>query len=584
MDIQQIFRLLLGVTLFLFGMKLMGDGLKSVAGNKLEVFLFKLSNTTLKGVLLGTGVTAIIQSSCATSVMAVGFVNSGMMKLKQAVSVILGAILGTSITGWIICLSYIEGAKGLASLLSTTTLTAIVAVGGIVLYSFMKKQKSNRIGAILMGFAVLMVGMSSMSAAVGTLGETPFFRETLSSLNNPLLGILVGAVATAVLQSASAAVGIVQALSVTGAMTLGAALPLLMGVSIGASAPVLLSALGANVNGRRTALSYPVVSVLGTAIFCAIFYPLNAVFGFSFVSGAASPFGVAAVNTLLRLTMAVFLFPLLGPIQRLLCALIKKKGEEEEEDEGPVLEERFLQHPALAVEQSRDAIRAMAGHAREALSTAFGLLEDYSEEGFRKVSLLEARGDRYEDKLGTYLIHLTGRALPAELNREVSMFLHTLTDLERLTDHALNIAESAKEIKEKDVRFSDDAVRELRTTASAVLRITDDALSAFTGNNDVLALRVEPLEEWIDELCDEMKNRHVSRLQTGECTIEQGFVFNDLLTNFERVSDHCSNIAIAVIELQTDEYDAHAYLDRVKNRRTEDFERHFEEYKKQYAI
>ena len=583
MDISQIFRLLLGVTLFLFGMKLMGDGLKAVAGNKMEIILYKLSSTPLRGVLLGTGVTAVIQSSCATAVMVVGFANSGMMKLKQAVSVTVGAILGTSITGWIICLGYIEGAKGLASLLSTTTLTALVALAGILMVMFIKKQKINRIGAILMGFSVLMAGMSSMSAAVGTLGELPAFREMLATLDNPLLAILVGALATAVLQSASAAVGILQAISVSGALTLGAAIPLLMGIAVGAAAPVLLSAIGASAKGRRAALIYPITAALGTAITAILYYPLNAVFRFSFPELSATPYSIATANSILRLAIVLVMLPLLTPITGLISGLIKPKADEVEND-GPVLEERFLEHPALALQQSRDAINAMAAGAREALSAAFSLLDKYTEEGFRRVSALEAQGDRYEDSLGSYLVKLTGRPLDEKQNEDLSMFLHTLSDFERLTDHALNVAESAKEMKEKTITFSEDAVRELQVTASAVLRIADDAIAAFTEENERLATRVEPLEEWIDELCDELKSRHVDRLQSGECTIAHGFVFNDLLTNLERVADHCSNIAVALIELQADRFDTHEYLDRVKTRRSEDFSRLYEEYKRQFAI
>ena len=408
MSVSEIISLLSGVAMFLFGMTLMGDGLKRVAGSKLELVLYRLSNTTLKGVLLGTGVTAVIQSSCATSVMVVGFVNSGMMKVRQAISVIIGAILGTSITGWVISLSYIEGSSGVLSLLSTATLTGVVAVVGIFLRVFSKKQVHHHIGDILMGFAVLMFGMSAMSGSVSNLGKQVWFTNLLTSLSNPLLGILAGAVFTAVLQSASAAVGIVQALSVTGAMSFDAALPLLMGIAIGASVPVLLSALGASTDGKRTALVYLVAEIVSVTVCAAIFYVANAIFRFSFTSQIMNPFSIAFVNTILRLAMVLLLIPFTDLLEALVAALIPKKPEPA--DELFVrLEERFIAHPTLAVEQSRLTINDMALSAREALNEAFGLVTNFNAEGLEHVKKLEDDGDRYEDSLGSYLIRITGR-------------------------------------------------------------------------------------------------------------------------------------------------------------------------------
>ncbi len=582
MTFQMITKLLGGIALFLFGMKLMGDGLKSVAGNRLELILYRLSNTIPKGVLLGTGVTAVIQSSCATSVMVVGFVNSGMMKLRQAVSVILGAILGTSITGWIICLNYIDGGSGAGSLFSSSTLTGIVAAVGIVLALFVKKQTVKKLGGIMMGFAVLMFGMSAMSSAVSSFGESEGFRSVLTSLSNPALGVLVGLVFTAVLQSASAAVGIIQALSFSGSLSMGSAIPLLFGVAVGASVPVLLSALGATVNGKRASLIYPITTALSAAVCAAIFYIGNAIFGFSFLEGASDPFSIAILNTCIRLAMVLILLPFTDVIETLVTSIVKqKKGDN---GDAPLLEEMFITHPALAVDQSRGAITEMAQRSENALRLATGLLGEYSQDTFDQVAKLEASVDKYEDGLGTYLVKLTGRELTERQNKDISLFLHTLSDFERISDHALNVAESAKEIKDKKLTFSAGAREEMKVISDAVGEIVSVAVGAFLDGDVDSAKKVEPLEEVIDELCDKAKLRHIERLQTGECTIVPGFVLNDLLTDFERVSDHCSNVAAAMIELEADEFDTHRYLGAVKQKRSEEFERYYQAYGEKYGF
>lgn len=569
-----------GIALFLFGMKLMGDGLKSVAGNKLELILYRLSNTIPKGVLLGTGVTAVIQSSCATSVMAVGFVNSGMMKLKQAVGVILGAILGTSVTGWIICLNYIDGASGTASIFSSATLTGIIAAVGIVMCVFIKKPTFKKLGSILMGFTVLMYGMSAMSSSVSSLGDNEGFRAILTSLSNPLLGVLAGIVFTAVLQSASAAVGIIQALSVTGSMSIGSAVPLLFGVAVGASVPVLLSALGASVNGKRASLIYPITTTLSASVCAALFYLGNAIFNFSFIGDSTDPFIIAILNTVIRLSMVILLLPFSNLIEKVVTLLIKEK--EHSDDDGPVLEDMFITHPALAVDQSRNAIAEMAKKSKKALYLATGLFSGFTPDSFEQVSKLESSVDKYEDALGTYLVKLTGRELSHQQNKEISIFLHTLSDFERISDHALNIAESAKEIKDKKLSFSDEAKREMNILMGAVNEIVTLSVEAFLSDDVEKAKKVEPLEELIDELCDHSKTNHIERLQNGECTIVLGFVLNDMLTNFERVSDHCSNIAAAIIELEADEFDTHKYLGGIKQKHSEDFENNYKEYRNKY--
>ena len=583
MELSEIISLCSGIALFLFGMTLMGDGLKKVAGNKLELVLYRLSSTTLRGVLLGTGVTGVIQSSAATSVMVVGFVNAGMMKLRQAIGVILGAILGTSVTGWVISLSYIEGSSGVLSLLSTATLTGIVAVIGAFLRVFSKKQTHKHIGDILMGFAVLMFGMSTMSRAVSGLGEQSWFKDTLSTLSNPILGILVGVAFTAILQSASAAVGIVQALSVTGAMSFDAALPLLMGIAIGASFPVLLSALGANPDGKRTSMVYLVATVISVTVCAALFYLVNAIVRFDFLTVEMNPFSLALVNTILRFAMVLMLLPFIKLLEALVRKLIKDK-KAPEDDLTLRLEERFLAHPALAVEQSRLTVNDMAQRARDSISCALGLTATFSKEGFEEVKRMEDDCDRYEDALGSYLVKLTGQEMTQRQNQDVSKYLHTISDFERISDYARNIAESAAEIHEKKIDFSENATRELATISAAVREVVRIAVQAFTENDLVLASRVEPLEELIDDLCDKAKRHHVERLQKGICTIKQGFVFNDVLTSMERVGDHCSNIALAMLELEDDNFDTHAGQKHLKDDDPQAFQSAYDDYAARFAL
>ena len=585
MSVANLISLLSGIALFLFGMALMGDGLKKVAGNKLEVILFQLTGSPLKGFLLGTGVTAVIQSSSATSVMVVGFVNSGMMKVRQAISIVMGAILGTSITGWIICLSDLGGGGGWIELFSTATLTGIISVVGIVLRMFSKSQTKRHIGDILMGFAVLMFGMSAMSGAVSPLRSDPTFLRILTTFSNPLLGILFGTLFTCVLQSASAAVGILQALASTGVIDFSMALPIIMGIAIGAALPVLLSAIGANVDGKRTAMVYLVVEVMGVVFWAAAFYLVNAFVHFDFMSMTMSSVSIAFVNTLFRFVKVVILLPFIDLIERLVDLLVKDKPvQAEATDETIRLEERFIQHPALAIEQSRITINSMAAEAQENLAEAMRLLHHYSDEGYRTVVEMEQVVDRYEDRLGSYLVKLTGQELTEKQNEDASKFLHTISDFERISDHALNLAETAKEMREKSIVFSDDAARELGVLESALTEIVHVTVNAFIRNDLSLASRVEPLEELIDDLCDELKLHHVDRLQKGHCTLLNGFLFNDLLTNYERVADHCSNIAVAMIELESDSFDTHEYLSSIKEMKSDTYERYYEEYSQQYHL
>ena len=584
MSVADVISLLGGIALFLFGMSLMGEGLKKVAGSRLELVLYKLSSTPLKGVLLGTGVTAVIQSSSATSVMVVGFVNSGMMKVKQAIGVIMGAILGTSVTGWILCLSSLEGGSGVVQLLSTEVLTGIVAVVGIILRMFTGKTSNRYVGEILLGFAVLMYGMSAMSGAVSPLRESEAFIRILTSFSNPILGILVGLAFTSVLQSASAAVGILQALAITGAVTFEVALPIVMGIAIGAAVPVLLSALGANLNGKRTAFIYLLIDVLGVLIWALLFYGANAIIHFTFLDAVMSSVSIALMNTLFRLATVIVLLPCIGLMEHMVELLFPDDGSAAEEQEMERLEERFLQHPALSIEQSRLVTNSMAERAEGNLLMAVGLRNRWSDKDFRMVGETESVIDRYEDKLGTYLMKITSKSLSQSQSEEVSKYLHTISDFERISDHALNISEAAKEIHDKDLQFSPEACHELDVIESAVREILSIAVGAFVENDPQRAARVEPLEEIIDGLCDEMKSHHVDRLQSGSCTLNQGFVFNDLLTNYERVADHCSNIAVAIIELESDSFDTHEYLNSVRAMKSSSFARYYEEYKQEYHL
>ncbi len=575
--------LLGGVALFLFGMTLMGDGLKKVAGNKLEIILYKLTSTPLKGVLLGTGVTSVIQSSSATSVMVVGFVNSGMMQVRQAIGIVLGSILGTSITGWILCLSDISG-SGWVSLLSTATLTGVVAVIGIVLRMFCRDLTKRHVGDILLGFAVLMYGMSAMSSAVTPLKESAVFIDVLTRFSNPLLGVLVGTLFTCILQSASAAVGILQALAMTGTITFAVAFPITLGIAIGAAVPVLLSSLGASVKGKRTAYVYLLIDVIGALVWGTVFYTVNAFVHFTFMSTVLTTVTVALLNTVFRFATVLLLTPMIPLLEKLVTFLFPDKPSTGALADIDRLEERFLEHPALAIEQSRLTIDSMARQAQDNILSAFSLLDQFSDEQFAALQENEEAIDHYEDKLGTYLIKITSKELTPRQTADVSKYLHTISDLERISDHSLNIGETAQELYAKKIIFSPAGARELKVMLAAVTRILEITINAFLDNDVAAAYRVEPLEELIDNLCDEMKLHHIDRLQSGECTLNHGFAFNDLLTNCERVSDHCSNIAVAMIELESDSFDTHEYINSVMAMHSHSFDEYYAKYSKEFQI
>lgn len=585
MALSNIISLLGGIALFLFGMGLMGDGLKKVAGSQMEIILYRLSGTPIKGLLLGAGVTAVIQSSSATSVMLVGFVNSGMMKTQQALSVIHGALIGTSITGWIICLSYLGESGGLASLLSTSTIAALFAIVGIVVRMTAKRASYKHASDILLGFTVLMFGMQTMSGAVSPLKDSPQFLALLTTFSNPLVGIVVGAAFTAVLQSASAAVGILQALSATGAINFTVAYPLILGIAVGASVPVLLSAIGAKVDGRRTAFLYLIVEAVAAVLFAVLYYGLDATVGLGIGSWKMDPFTIAGVNTIFRVLTAIFLMP----FNRQFVSLSEKLihiSESEESDNAALarLDDRFLQHPQLALEQSRLTVNDMATMSAGVFGAAAQLVWKYSTEGYGKVERMENLIDEFEDKIGTYLVKLNTSELNVKQNEDVSKFLRTISDFERISDHAMNTAEVAQKMNESKVSFSGDAAAELRVLTAAVEEILSLAIDAFTKDDIEKAYAVEPLEDRIDNLCETMKQHHVTRLQSGLCTINQGFPFNDLITNYERVADHCSNIAIAMIELNQNDFDMHGYLIALKKQHAHRFDEYYKTYTEKYKF
>ncbi len=584
MGISNIFNLLCGIALFMFGMALMGDGLKRVAGNKLELLLAKLTDTPLKGILLGTGVTAIIQSSSATSVMTVGFVNSGMMKFRQSIGIILGSLLGTSITGWIIALSEIEGVGGWTELFSTTTMTGIIAIVGLLIRSFSKNN--SVVGDILLGFVVLMVGISTMSASVAPLKESEAFIKLLTMFANPFLGILVGALFTAVLQSASAAVGILQALTATGAIDFATAFPIILGISIGAAVPVLLSALAASTEGKRTSFVYLLASVLGVIICGGLFYFINSFVEFSFMDTTLNEFSVALVNTLFRLINVVVLFPFIGLIDKLTCVLIKDKADDKEKAPAPItLEERFLPYPSLAISQSRNAIYDMAQTAVESVDICLNMLDKYSDGQMEKVTNFERLADRYEKSIGEYLMKLSKAELKSSENAYVFKYLRTLSDFERITDHSMNIAFIAKKDEQEKISFSEKANNELNVIREAVTEIMNLTVDAFVKEKRHTRGKVAALNSVVHTLCNKAELHHIDRLKSGKCSLQQGTSFGELLTNLEQISVHCYKIVMAMLEANTDNYDLNSVKGHgIQMKENTPVKKAYDEYSQKYTF
>ena len=583
MDFFSILTLFGGLALFLYGMQMMGDGLAKVSGGKLERILENLTSSPLKAVLLGAGVTAVIQSSSATTVMVVGFVNSGIMKLSQAIGIIMGANIGTTATSWILSLAGIESGNFFIRLLKPSSFSPVLAVIGIIFLMFLKNGKKKEIGAILIGFAILMFGMETMSGAVKPLANVPEFTGILLKFSNPLLGVIAGAVLTAVIQSSSASVGILQALCVTGAVRYSVALPIIMGQNIGTCVTALLSAIGANKNAKRAAMVHLYFNLIGTVIFMGVFYLLHTAMGFGFMENSANAAGIAVIHSVFNVTATVFWLPFSKVLEKLACLTIRDDKEPEMvgDEKFLILESRFLEKPAFAVEQSRHAVRFMAKDSHIAFEKALALLEEYSKEGADEVEAMESRVDRYEDELGTYLVKLSHKDLSAPDNRSVSIMLHCIGDFERISDHAVNIMESAQELYEKGIHFSAEAKEELGVITKAVKDIVNMAYDVFDRQDVILAGNIEPLEEVIDELSKELKYRHVQRLRAGACSIEMGFVLSDITTSLERIADHCSNIGVCVTQVREDLYDTHSHISQSKN---DSFYTRLEQVREQYVL
>lgn len=588
MDLFSILTLIGGLALFLYGMNAMGDGLAKVSGGKLEKILENLTSNPIKAVLLGAGVTAVIQSSSATTVMVVGFVNSGIMKLSQAVGVIMGANIGTTITSWILSLTGIQSDNFIIQMFKPTSFSPVLAIVGVIFILFINDSKKKDIGSIFIGFAILMYGMDMMSSAVKPLAEVPEFTNLLLKFSNPLLGVVAGALLTAVIQSSSASVGILQALCLTGAVPFSAAIPIIMGQNIGTCITAILSAIGAKKNAKRAAAVHLYFNLIGTVIFMTVFYLINAVVGFSFFHQAATPAGIAVIHSVFNVTATIILLPFAKGLEKLACLTIRDKKEDvvvsAEDREFMILEPRFLEKPAFAVEQSRNAARKMAEESHNALFTALSLVDKYSEEGVERVENMEAKVDRYEDELGTYLVKLSHKDISEADSHSLSIMLHCIGDFERISDHAVNIMESAQELYEKGLKFSENAKKDLEVLGQAVEDIVNTAYEVFDKQDMKLAEKIEPLEEVIDELSKEVKRRHVQRLRNGECTIEMGFILSDITTCLERVADHCSNIGVCVTQVSEDLYDTHSHLNTVKTHPDEAFYHELEDARLKYQL
>ncbi|MBR3755125.1 MAG: Na/Pi cotransporter family protein [Clostridia bacterium] len=580
MTITNVFTLLGGLAFFLFGMNTMGDALEKSAGNQLKSILGKLTSNKFKGFILGLVVTAVIQSSSATTVMVVGFVNSGIMLLSQAVGVIMGANLGTSVTAWILSLAGIESDNFWVSMLKPASFTPILAFIGIILYMFVKKAKYKDIGVILIGFAVLMFGMEVMSDAVDPLAESESFQRILVLFTNPVLGVIMGTVVTAVVQSSSASVGILQALTLTGSISYMTSIPIIMGQNIGTCVSAIISCAGANKNAKRAAFIHLYFNVIATVVELTAFYIITSLVDIPILDTAATPFGIAVVHTGFKIVALLILFPASGLLEKLALLTVRDKGEDEHTQ---LLDERLFNTPAVAIAQSRNVTAAMAQISRSAVDDALKLLVSYDEKVAERVRKAEKKADKYEDTLGDYLVKLSTHSLTDIDSRELSMQLHLIGDFERISDHALNVLESAEELKDKKMSFSGPAKKELDNIIKATAEIVSLATWAFVENDLEKASLVEPLEQVIDELKKSLKNGHIERLRRNECTIEQGFVFNDLITNLERVSDHCSNIAGCVIETANDRFDMHKYLRNVK-KDNEEFDKNYAMFAQKYSV
>lgn len=588
MDFFSVLSMVGGLALFLYGMHMLGEGLSKVSGGRLEIILEKLTSNPVKAMLVGAGVTAVIQSSSATTVMVVGFVNSGIMKLEQAVNVIIGANVGTTMTAWLLSLSSIEGSSFFIQMLKPSSFSPILAIIGVCMITFSKKEKKQDIGMIMAGFAILMIGMDNMSGAVEPLADVPEFAEVLVMFSNPILGMLVGLVLTAIIQSSSASVGILQALCQTGSVGYATAIPVIMGQNIGTCVTALISSIGASKDAKRAALLHLYYNIVKTSLFMIIFYSIDYFVNFAFMEESISALGVAVVHSAFNIAACIVLLPFSKLFVKLVYITVPDKIDEKklsaEEIELRTLDARFLETPGLAIERSRHVAVTMARYAQRSIDIAMQLLQNYDAEKAKEVVQLENQVDRFEDELGTYLVKLSSRDLSERESQVLSILLHSIGDFERISDHALNIKEAADEMAEKGMTFSDKATEEVTIFANAVSEILETAISAFEEEDLEKAELVEPLEEVIDQLNIEIKKRHVKRLRKGKCTIELGFVLSDVTTNFERVSDHCSNIAVSLLQISDDRYETHEYLDTLKDSDNLDFKGKVLAYKEKYLL
>lgn len=582
MSIFNVFTLLGGLAFFLYGMNIMGDALERKAGSKLKSILANLTSNTFKGFLLGLVVTAIIQSSSATTVMVVGFVNSGIMNLHQAVGVIMGANLGTSVTSWLLSLTGIEGESFWVQILKPSSFTPLLAFIGIVMVMFIKDKSKHDTAYILIGFAVLMFGMETMSGAVEPLAESEKFQQVLLLFSNPILGLIVGTVFTAIVQSSSASVGILQALTLTGSVTYGTAIPIVMGQNIGTCVSALISSIGASKNAKRAAVIHLSFNLISAVICLTVYYLLYTIIGFSFVNDKASPLGIAIVHTVFKIFALILLMPFTRQLEKLSYFIIKDS--EEDKDNVLLLDERLFSTPAVAVERCDNIALDMAEISMQSLKNSMNIIFDYDDKKAEQILKDENTVDKYEDELGSYLVKLGAISLSDSDSRDVSKLLRIIGDLERISDHSVNILESANEIQSKNLSFSESAKKELSVMMNAISDILDITLDAFRNDDLKKAYDVEPLEQVVDNLQNLLKKRHVSRLRKKECTIEMGFVLSDVLTNLERVSDHCSNIAICMIEIAHESFDTHGYIQELKLNHDKEFDENVQKLSRKYML
>ena len=586
MNVYDILNLLGGIALFLFGMHTLSASLEKLAGGKLETWLEKATSKPIKGVVLGAIITAVIQSSAATTVMIIGFVNSGLMKLSQAIGVIMGANIGTTATSWLLSLQSISGSDGFSflNLLKPTTFTPVLAVIGVILIMFTKSDKKKTIGMILAGFAVLMFGMNSMSSATEGLAENETFCNILMMFSNPVLGVIAGAVLTAVLQSSSASIGILQSIAIsTGKVTYSVALPLLLGQNIGSCVTALISSVGANKPAKRVAFVHLYFNVIGTVVFLSIFYLLNAFISMPFMEESLNAVGIAVIHTGFNVLATALFMPFTKQLEKLACLTVRDDSNDEKLT-PMLLDERLLKTPSVAIEQCRNVCIRMARLTQETLKMSMEVVTTFDAKKCAEVIDNENAIDIFEDKIGSYILKISSKDLSENDSKIVSSMLHTIGDLERISDHAVNIVEAAEEMHSKKIKFSPQALRELPVIVDAVSEILDMSINAFVNNDVNLAKNVEPLEDVIDQLRSDLKTRHIERLRNGKCTIELGFILQDLLTNFERVSDHCSNIAVYLIQINDNSMDTHEYMNELKKLDRSEFMDEFNDYKNKYIL